>query len=430
MKTQTILLLLPHLDLGGGARRIKSYCDYLDRSKFRVVIAVMSESVVRNIDEVIRRKTPRIVTSDLEQIALFAKRQKVTVLYTWYDGQFDPLLWELLSKLKKSGIKLIGNNVFSYYDEKMDYIFDLTLFQTKMMFEIKFKKSCPRDHQFPDHKYAILPNPVNSSYFHQFQISLYKRSLLRKSLGFSRKDCVVGRFGRNDIVKWGDLLFISLIKLRYHPRIKFLIIGMPRSRRFILGILQFIFPKLQKTIRVLMPTKNDKILMEYIQCVDIVGHAVKIGEGCSNAINECMFWRKPIITNSSPHCDNGQIEQVDHQENGYIAQTNGEWTSILELLAAKPTLREKWGSHARTKVLRTIESRIVVREFEELIKMVLNLPYKFTRIHVKKSDLKTFSLWYDNFIKFHKVSRDSRIVMFFRTFKRIIDYIEYRTWNG
>lgn len=424
-----VLLIVDKLDLGGGARRIKVYADLLNRSLFKPVVVFRTSIIHRDVESVIGKDTPRLHSFDPKEIIKFAKSENVKVVYCWYDGQFHQDLYELLSLIKKNNISIVANNVFSYLDEKMDALCDVVVFQTKFML-YKFERQFG-NRKHSTKKYIVLPNPVHDQHLRQYTLSDEARAEKRAHLGFNSSDVVFGRFGRNDIVKWGDGLTGAMLSHLHHPTIKFLIVGMPRSRRFLFSVLTFLDPSISLNIKILSPTSSDRELFELMQCTDVIAHSVKIGEGCSNAINEGMYWGKPVITNPTPHCDNGQVEQVVHEEFGLIVRGSREWNEALEQLAANPALRKKLGCQAKEYVGKTISGEEVVRKFEEVLYLALGESSLGTLISLDSKDYRKFVLNYSKNARLSSsvlpVSLIGKVVSFLL---RAEAYLEFKFFNG
>lgn len=177
-KETSVLLLLPHLDLGGGGRRVKVYCDFLPKFGIKPVVCIYSQTVVRSLKTTLGEATPHLISGDLTQIMAFAGRHQVKVVYTFYDGQFHRGLSEILTSFKAKGVKVITNNVFSYYDQRMDDLADAVVFQTLMMMVIKFFKNLPSPPSATSSKYFYLPNPVHSPYLDTFRLTPTQRQKL------------------------------------------------------------------------------------------------------------------------------------------------------------------------------------------------------------------------------------------------------------
>lgn len=394
-----VLLILDKLDLGGGARRIKVYSDLLNRSVFTPVVVIRSTIIHRNIDAVIGKDTPRLHSCDPNEILDFAKSHRVKVAYCWYDGKFHQDLFALLSLLKRNALSIVANNVFSYVDKQMDDLCDVVVFQTKFML-YKFERQLT-DRKHSSKKYVVLPNPVHGEHLRSFTLTAEERRFKRASLGFKPSDVIFGRFGRNDIVKWGDGLTEAMLRHLHHPTIKFLIVGMPRSRRFLFALLTFLDPSISSNLKILSPTSSDRELFELMQCTDVIAHSVKIGEGCSNAINEGMYWGKPIITNPTPHCDNGQVEQVIHTKSGLIVRNNSEWNEAIEKLATKESLRKKLGNTANTMVNTNIEGKSIVKLFEQVLRVAMG---ELTSNHLITLESREYQTFVSNYTKNSRLS--------------------------
>lgn len=423
-----VLLLLPHLDLGGGARRIKTYCDNLDRKMFVPCVCIFSHQVLRDLDGVIGKNTPRLFSDDPEKIKRFCRKNNVQAVYTFYDGQYSEKLFTMLSRLRDAGVRIITNNVFAYYDKRMDDLSDLVLFQTKMMLAVKFARNFPK--KLTLDKYKVLPNPVNTKYFRQFVISPEHRSRIRARLGFQKSDTIVARFGRNDVVKWGDILTGTMLSPNLDDNVKFLIVGIPKSRKLLLKIMQKFSRKLSRRIVLREPTKDDRQLMQWVQAADIIGHGVKIGEGCSNAINEAMYWGKPVITNSTPHCDNGQIEQVDHNITGFVANTVPEWVEKINQLNTDLVLRQKLGLAGKKKAEENWNEEVVVSALEYYLGLVLGTKIPRPKKLVTPLQISRFEKKYNQFIHSTPPRPASPLWKLLDVVKRTADYIEYKVSNA
>lgn len=410
------------------------YCDGLDRKKFTPVVAINSQQVIRDLDTVIGAETPRIVTTDTAAILRFAQKHAVKVVYTWYDGQFHEDLHQLLFGLKQQGAKILTNNVFSYYDERMDALSDRVIFQTYMMLETKFKGNFPVQKKFDYLKYRQLYNPVNVVYLSQFRLSEKDRNAVRAKYGYSETDVIVGRFGRNDIVKFGDQLLAAIFSFRNHPKIKFFITGMPRSRRYLIRCAQVVLPSLRKICVILPPTADDAELMRRMQIVDIIAHSVRIGEGCSNAINEAMFWGKPVITNSTPHCDNGQVEQVDDLKTGRVTHSTREFLTAISTLAQSKTARIQLGTQGKVKATTQYAAKQVVHQFTALVREMYDTNEKNNRIErVKnKTQCAEFRKWYKFFLVTSSAQPEKKFTLSHSVsvLVRALNYIEYKYFNG
>ncbi len=425
-----VLFLLEHVDLGGGSRRIKVYCDFLDRAQFTPSVVVRTPTILRDIDGVIGENTPRLFSKDHQKILQFCKEQNVKVVYFWYDGQYHEDLYILFVLCKREGISIIANNVFSYFDEQMDALCDIVAFQTVFML-YKFSKNLPQGIDLSFEKYVLLPNPIYSTYYNKSRLTPKKRTLLRSEFGFSDSDCVVGRFGRNDIVKWGDVLLSTMLILRNEKNIKFLIVGMPRSRRVFMYLLSLFSSSVRKNVHILAPTKEDTTLFSLMQACDLIGHSVKIGEGCSNAINECLFWEKAVITNPTPHCDNGQAEQIIHNKTGILARGVKEWVHAVQELSTDSIKREMLGKNGHEFVVSHFDGDRVTKELSALIYRTQGKNVSHTQFGLTTQK---FQNYVDEYLGDSRRSASVLPTSFFHKMfnfgNRIFSFLEFSLFNG
>jgi glycosyltransferase involved in cell wall biosynthesis len=426
-KNRNLLLLLPYIDLGGGARRVQVYCKYLKLFGWNVSVVLYSKKVMRDVSAILGAETPLCISSDEKKIVEFSQKHKVDVVYAIFDGQYDSYLEKILLALKKISIKVVVNNVFSYYDERMFQLSDRVLFQTFYMGFIKFARALPSEMALPLHKLSYLTNPINAEYLEKYRLDPLERERLRRELGFTPEQCVVARFGRSDIIKWGDELLFSVLALRNDATVAFLLVGVPRSRKILLNLLMLILPSLRKSVVILPPTGDDAQLMAYMQACDVVGHSVNIGEGCSNAINECLYWGKPVITTMTPHCDNGQSEQVMHGVTGFFAQSASEWVGFIQYLARHPYVRQAMGRKAHTFVVTKIDGPIIAERFALILNDVVENKEART---LSKAQYEKYLAQYEHLLRQHPVYKPGAIwYKILRNARRVVNYLEHTYWN-
>lgn len=425
MKQKSLLLLIPHLDLGGGARRIQAYCRHLPLLGWSVSVLVCSESVQRDVTAIIGNKTSFFCSESISEIESFVLKQKPDCIYGFFDGRFQPRLFQILSYAKETlGTKIILNNVFSYYDSRMEDLTDRIIFQSRHMGFIKYAQALPQDHELPLQKISILHNPISPEYLNNFLLSEQEAQMLRHQFGWNKKTCVAGRFGREDIVKWGDQLTAAIWKLRNDRNVAFLLVGVPRSRKLIFRLFTLLAPQLTGRIVIITPTKDDRRLMTLMQACDVMVHSVNIGEGWSNAINEALFWGKPVITTSTPHCDNGQIEQVFHRYNGYIAQNTDEWVAAVRRLARDTMVRQKLGRNAKTLVEKQLTAPFVVRRFAAILNDTIQ---ETTEMTTSRYEYTKYFQWYEKRVRQHPVYKPQNLwYKVLNTLRRISNYIEHQ----
>jgi len=168
-----------------------------------------------------------------------------------------------------------------------------------------------------------------------------------------------------------------------------------------------------------------------MQCTDVIAHSVKIGEGCSNAINEGMFWGKAVITNPTPHCDNGQVEQVVHERFGLIVRGVAEWNKAIQQLASDTKRRQHMGDQARKNVLTQIRGEIIVKKFEQVLDFARGVSVSSKLITPVSLEYKSFV---DEYVSNPRISGSvlpvSVVGKLGSFILRGLAYLEFRFFNG
>ena len=83
--------------------------------------------------------------------------------------------------------------------------------------------------------------------------------------------------------------------------------------------------------------------------IDILAHSSLIGESFGCTIAEAMSQGKPVIVNSTPYFDNAQIELVDHNKNGYIANNPEAYANAVYDLMENRSKLESFKTEAIKK---------------------------------------------------------------------------------
>jgi len=194
---------------------------------------------------------------------------------------------------------------------------------------------------------------------------LSKQDILefKKSIGINPQDFVIGKIARPHIAKWSDLILEMmpyLIKLV--PQVKLVVIGVPKSR--IKRIEKSVY---KDNVIILEPTSNDKFIHSFYQSLDLLAHASKIGECNGNTLNEAMYWGKPVVVNSTPKKDNGQLEQVIHMKNGIIANYPQTYARAIAYLQNDSSKFGEMGLEAKNSILMYNKPEKIVGMLEKSI---------------------------------------------------------------
>lgn len=340
----TVLELNTSLGYAGAQRTMISFCKFLNKDYFRVVAASYGEGGPRERD-LKELGIPYVIGhNNVQTVVDFAKSHGVTVVHFHRSGHYIPIEFELLQAFKKvlPDVTIIETNVFGYFDRQASGLIDCHLLKSKMMLNERFVPASGQSFDFA--KSRVVYNPVDAENFAQYIQSPEAIQRYRASLGIVPGDFVIGRFGRPDLSKWGDLILEMLPRaIQLIPNLKVVIQAAPKERLNWLG-------KFGNRVIILPETSNEMEAQRFYQSIDVLAHSSKIGEAFGNTLNEAMYWRKPIVVNSTPDRDNGQLEQVDHNETGLIANTPDAFANALAYLAQNPLEQSRLGQNGHLKV--------------------------------------------------------------------------------
>jgi glycosyltransferase involved in cell wall biosynthesis len=336
-----IKVLEMHSSLGyaGGQRNMVTFAKNLNKELFQVFIASYREGGSYELK--LRELGIEFVVSQglADPILKFIRDKEINIIHIHRSGGYVPLESEIIEGAKKINPQMIivEKNVFGHHDRVSGKNIDCSMFQSMMHLNERYLPKCGCDFDFSRMK--VLYNMADANDFEKYRLSGEEIKNYKKSLDINEDDFVVGKIARAHVAKWSDLVLDMmpyLIKLV--PKIKFIMIGVPPSRVRLIQKSNF-----KNNIIILPETSDEGEVHKFYQTIDVLAHSSKIGECNGNTINEAMFWRKPVITNSTPRKDNGQLEQVIHMENGIIANYPQTFARALAYLYSNPDKRKDMG---------------------------------------------------------------------------------------
>lgn len=361
--TIRILELHSNLGIAGGPRNMVGFAVRLDSD----VCAVHAggyraggprEQVLRDAD------IPTVVgDGTAEPILSYIKAHGIDVIHMHRSGHTVPLESEILLGAKKINpeIVIIEKNVFGKYDPICDEIIDCHFFQSMMHLNERYLSASGRP--FDPTKMKVLYNMVPRAEFEQYRMSDDEVAAYKASLGIGSDDVVIGKIGRPHIAKWSDLILDMMPYLTVLvPNVKVIIQSVPESRLARINRAPW-----KDAVIALPQTEHEAELHRFYQTIDILAHSSKIGECNGNTINEAMFWKKPVVVNSTPHRDNGQLEQVIHGETGYIANHPQTYARAVAHLSADRELANNMGEQGYQRVTQINDPDSITRQVEKKI---------------------------------------------------------------
>jgi len=347
------------LDIGGAERTVQTLALYLDKTKFDVTVLCLLRGGPRV--KLLEEQGARVLIGDgtLDKIKDLIPNPQIDVLHFHRSGQRESGLHEAVVGYLQPK-KLMETNIFAFNDFVLGPKFDLQVYKSMMMLSERAWQGSSQKSE-ASLKQRVIYNPVTTDYFDQFTLSSERRQALRHDLGIKPDDVLLGRIGRNDTVKWGDLVLSALPDiLKNNPKVKVLFRTMPTSRLGWLKKKNFFDGR----VIVLPETSSEKDIAETYQMLDVYVHTSRRGEAFGNSLNEAMVWSLPIIVENTPHWDNGQLEQVDNGKTGWVVRSVGGLSAAISDFAGNSDHRIGFGKAGRKKVISCFDRQRGVAQYE------------------------------------------------------------------
>lgn len=347
------------LDIGGAERTVQTLALHVDKNIFNVTILCLLRGGPRV--KLLEEHGARVLIGDgtIEKIKELLPQPDIDVLHFHRSGQWESALHEQVVDYLKPK-KVMETNIFAFTDPNLGPRFDLQAYKSMMMLSERAWKG--KKHGVDDClKQRVIYNPVTVDYFDQFKISIEERATQRRALGILPHEIVIGRIGRNDTVKWGDLILSALpTMLQSNPNLKVLLRTIPTSRLSWLKKKNYFDGR----VIILPESSSEKEIAETYQLLDIYVHPSRRGEAFGNSLNEAMVWGLPIIVENTPHWDNGQLEQVENGVTGWLVKSVGGMAAAVKDLTDNSERRNAFGKAGRAKVITSFGSERGVKQYE------------------------------------------------------------------
>ncbi|WP_022660861.1 glycosyltransferase family 4 protein [Paucidesulfovibrio longus] len=282
---------------------------------------------------------------------------------------------ELMRPLRNYGAPVVETNVFGRFDPSPS-----GRAVTRHLFVSHF---CARRfaalHGVPVEPpaYGVLYNPVDTDFFAQalpagpdFAQALPAGPDFAQALpagpDFSRP--VVGRVSRADKGKWSPLALDFLPHaLRAAPNLEYRIIGgIPEAEAWVDR------NGLSGRVRFLPPVRTDAELAAFYGGCSVLAHANDTGESFGLVIAEAMACGLPVVTHPCPPPrDNAQVELVDNEVTGFVAENAEEYGLAVARLLGDPALARRMGEAGRQKAARLYRAQTVTLQLEAIYDEIL-----------------------------------------------------------
>lgn len=434
-----ILEMHSYLDFAGGPRNMFTFVKNLDRNFFNVFVASYVEGGV--YEEKLKELGIEFLVSkkDADKILRFIKEKNIHVIHIHRSGGYSPLETAIISGAKKINkeIIIVEKNVFGKYDQVSGRDIDCSMFQSMMHLNERYLPTAKMKFNFS--KMKVFYNMVDSAEFEKYRLTKEEIGMYKNNFGITTDNFVLGKVGRADLAKWSDLILDTMPSLiRLVPNIKFIVIGVPPSR-----VRRIKNSNFANHFILLDETSDERQVHSFYQAIDVLAHSSKIGECNGNTINEAMFWKKPVIVNSTPNKDNGQLEQVTHMVDGIVANYPQTFARAVCYLYRNPAKLLQMGESGHNRILQLNSPALTTRRLEKVIiekmaenKTPVDLPVKnfYDRIsyYPDEQQILNFPLEYRKRLswEFGKLGMSDKIVNMLgrpkKFYFKIKDFLEHK----
>ncbi len=343
-----VLHLVKTLGLGGTEKVMQSFVTHLPRKRFTP--SVFSFEDGPRAAQIRQAGVDTHIGGDPFDVL---ERVNPQVVHLHRGGWPDP---ELMLHVKRAGIPVVvETNVFGRHDPSpSSSIIDRTLFVShfcakRFQAQTNIKPELPR--------YSVLYNPVDTDFF-----------TANCSPDFQAP--VIGRISRPDPGKWSPLALGFLPSLvKKLPNVRYRIIGgIPEAETFVRE------HGLGKNVEFLAPVSTDAELASFFSSISVLAHANDMGESFGLVIAEAMASGLPVVTHPSQGMrDNAQLELVDHEITGLVAQGVDGYGQALHQLLTNPKLAKSMGQRGRSKAQALFRAQDIATQLTDIYNELLTI---------------------------------------------------------
>jgi glycosyltransferase involved in cell wall biosynthesis len=283
-------------------------------------------------EAVLRGHNIPVFISDIANAVNAAAGWHPDIIHIHRSGYPKPRETALLKHLRPTCRKIIETNIFARYDfSEGGHLIDAHCLLSKWCVFKWRAWGGARSGK----RWFVLPNSFETEVFRP--IDQTQRAAIRAELNIAEHDFVLGRIAQPHIEKWSyGMIGAFRSALTEHNTLRLLLVGAPAQ---IVAQIAKQPVEVGKRIIQMPTTSSDERLVSLLSAMDGFLHMSMIGECHSMALCEAMLAGIPIVTQSTPLKDNGQLEQVGHEKGGLVALSEDAVPEAISRLVTDHQLR-------------------------------------------------------------------------------------------
>lgn len=411
-----ILHLSLDLGLGGTEKSMQIFSKYLKKRGHKIIVVGFENSGPRHSFFSNNNIKVYILKGNLSKLKRLIKREQIDIVHI---HRSNNAVLKIIKFLKENtSVKIVETNQFGKISSScVESYVDMRLFVSQFCaMRYLNKNHLPIDAFFI--KNFVLYNPLDFDEVYSFtpkEIAQYKNKI-----GVGSNDFIIGKYGRKDRFKSGDICIDMLPYLvKRLPNIKYLYIGLTddlKEKAIRLGVYNHIFE--------LPSINNPKELSLFLSSIDVLAHSSLIGESFGLVYSESMAHKKPIVTNSTPYADNAQLELIQTYKNGIIANTPQLFSNAIYNLANNKRLYAKISHNNYLVSKEYFDAAMLTKELENIYKITLGIKKRNSFLEICK--LKKFIEYYRKEATLLKKNLKVEELFFFFMYYLKKKYISYK----
>ncbi len=202
--------------------------------------------------------------------------------------------------------------------------------------------------------------PILADRFAGLRLGPEDREAFRNRLGVRPDEVLACRVGRADLRKWSQRLEYAIPRmLDAVPNLRYVFQTAPPAK------VESLRKNYGDRVLCLPMTADPTELAQLYHACDLMIHSSAIGESFGCSVAEGMYWRLPVVVDSTPDVDNAQIELVDHGSTGLVVFSVAGFVEAVKRLAGDPDERRRLGEAGHLKAARLYSESAVTACWEK-----------------------------------------------------------------